>query len=93
MNLNVFSYILLALFAISIVVIYLYVRRGEINTLQGIVYGGVADAIIITLFSLSAGTDFGRALLTGVGFGVVFNAITASAAAFFLKNARAKQAE
>jgi glucose-6-phosphate-specific signal transduction histidine kinase len=94
MNLTIFSYILLAMFAISVVIIYMYVRRGQINTMQGLVYGGVADVIIVTLFSLSAGNDFLRAVLIGMSFGIIFNSITALAAGYFRRNERtAPQAE
>lgn len=91
---TIFSYILLVLFVITVVVVYLTVRRGQVNTVQGLLYGGAVMVIVISLFSLSTGLEFLRSVLTGVGFGVIFNTITTTAAAFFLKNdVRTKQTE
>jgi hypothetical protein len=92
MNLTVFSYILLAIFAISIVIVYLGVRRGQIAPIQAGIYGCIVDVIVIGLFSLSVETGFVRAAVNGALLGIVFNMLAVLVATYFRRNARTSAA-
>ncbi len=89
---SIFSIALLAIFGISIVIVYLTVRRTPIRVSQAIISGSLVDVITLFLFSLSSGNDLVRALIVGVVMGILFNALAVSAAAYFRQNDSARKA-
>lgn len=86
MTFNVFSFILMALFGACILISYLYVRRGQASPLLGGVNASVFNVVVISLFALSVGNDFPRAVITGLVFGIIFGVLSVSAAYFFRRN-------
>jgi len=87
------SLILLAVFGASIAAIYLWVRRGKLTPTQGALIGCAIDIVVLFLFSLSAGNEPLRAVVTGVVGGLVFNLLTVAAASYFRQNEIARQAQ
>lgn len=88
---NVFSIILLALFALSIVITYLYTRRGQATPLASFIVSSLVNVISVTLFCTSVQLSFDRALLNGLIFGLLFSLLAVASAAFFRQNEHARR--
>jgi hypothetical protein len=83
---SIFSIVLLIIFGVSIVAAYMYVRRTSLSVTTAGIYGSIVNVIVLTLFSLSMGSDLIRALLTGAIMGILFNVLAVVAAGYFRKN-------
>ena len=83
---NPSSIIWLVLFAISVLVTYLVVRRTHIRLVLPVVVGSIVDIILFGLFSLSEHNPPAQALVVALVLGLLFNALTVTAAAFFRQN-------
>lgn len=80
---NIFAIILLALAAVSVTLLYLWVRRGRMAVLPGIGIFGGANIVIFFLFSLVQNNGVGQALLNSIMIGGLFTILAGMAAAYF----------
>ena len=67
-------------------VTYLVVRRTHVRVLLPAVIGSVVDIILFGLYSLSENNPPVQALVVALVLGILFNALTVTAAAFFRQN-------
>ena len=71
------------LFALSIVLAYLAVRRSWASIEVVIALGLIAGIVSMFLFSIAQGNQFAQALVVGVLLGAVFVTLSVSVARFF----------
>ncbi len=90
---SVVSVLLLIVFAISILITYMIVRRTQVRIIIPLILGSVADVIIFALYSLSAGNLPIQAALVGLVLGILFNVMTVAAASFFRQNTSVRAQE
>ena len=81
---DVFSPILLILFAVSIVVTYLAVRRNWLKIANASVIGGVANIVLLTIYTASQGVPVPQAITIGLALGLLFTLMSVSIGAYFL---------
>jgi ABC-type Fe3+-siderophore transport system permease subunit len=81
------GYLFLVLFAATLFVLYIAVRRAWGNTLYNGLVGAVLSAIFVMLFSLTAEkTSTAQAIFAGIIVGLGFAAIVVVIAVFFRAN-------
>ncbi|MHB8625660.1 MAG: hypothetical protein ACYDBJ_07040 [Aggregatilineales bacterium] len=83
---NPSSVIWLVLIGVSMLITYLVVRRSHMRLLLPVVIGSVVDIVLFGLFSLSENNLPAQALVVALILGILFNALTVTAAAFFRQN-------
>jgi hypothetical protein len=75
----------LVFFSLSLIAIYLTVRRGRMGTLTAAAAGSVINALCIFIYAIFVGDGLIQALVSSLSTGILFAVAAATCAAYFRK--------
>ncbi len=78
--------IFLVLFGLTVIVVYLAIRRGWMGTITTSILGCIVNSLWFMMYSLARGNVLLQALTVGIIFSLLFTMMTVSIALFFRKN-------
>ena len=87
MSADIASFVLLFLFAVSIVVSYLAVRRGRLRLVNASVIGGAVNIVLLSAYITSQGVSLPQAITIGLALGLLFTMMSVTMGAYFLAHA------